>query len=172
MNHVIIEFKARCDNHNRVRSILRDRRARYVGADHQVDTYFHVPRGRLKLREGTIENSLIFYSRPDLTGLKQSDVTLAPLQPNTELRTVLAHALGVLVTVDKEREIYFVDNVKVHLDQVQGLGAFLEVEAIGALPEKEHLEQQCQEFLLAFGVREEDFVAGSYSDLLLESATT
>src|SRR3954451_23753740 len=126
MHHSIIEFKARCADHSRVRELLEQKNARFVGADHQVDTYFRVPQGRLKLRQGNIENSLIFYARPNHAGPKQSNVTISAVPPRSDLRAVLESALGVLVTVDKHREIWFVDNVKIHLDQVKGLGQFLE----------------------------------------------
>lgn len=127
MEHAIIEFKARCGDHASIREILRSKQARFVGTDHQIDTYFRVPKGRLKLREGNIENSLIFYSRPDEAGPKQSDVTMSLISSNTDLRAVLSKALGVLVAVDKKREIHFVDNVKIYLDEVQGLGRLLKL---------------------------------------------
>jgi adenylate cyclase class 2 len=170
MEHAIIEFKARCSNHTQIREILKNRNARFAGTDHQVDTYFRVPHGRLKLREGKIENSLVFYSRPNQAGPKQSDVTMAPVPPNSELRSVLAKALGVLVAVDKQREIYFLDNVKIHLDEVAGLGEFLEVEAIGTAAQVHELRQQCETFRREFGVNDSDLVDVSYSDLLLEQS--
>jgi len=168
MQHAIIEFKARCADQGRVRELLQGKNARFAGTDHQVDTYFRVARGRLKLRQGNIENSLIFYSRPNAAGPKQSDVTLSQVPPGSELKQVLEKALGVLVTVDKQREIYFVDNVKIHLDQVAGLGTFLEVEAIGSPENATLLREQCESFLREFGVKPEEFVAVSYSDLLLQ----
>ncbi len=167
MEHAIIEFKARCGNHDRIREILKSTNARFEGEDHQVDTYFKVSNGRLKLREGNIENSLIFYSRPNQAGPKQSDVVMSAVPPNSELRSVLAKALGVLTTVDKRREIYFVENVKVHLDRVEGLGQFLEVEAIGDKSETGRLREQCEAFLREFGVCQTDLLQGSYSDMLL-----
>lgn len=85
----------------------------------------------------------------------------------SEIKGVLVRALGVMVAVDKKREIYFVENVKIHLDEVEGLGKFLEVEAIGSANENAKLQEQCDEFQLQFNVRKEDFVAGSYSDLLM-----
>jgi predicted adenylyl cyclase CyaB len=80
---------------------------------------------------------------------------------------MLAAALGLMVAVDKRREIYFVGNVKIHLDEVAGLGKFLEVEAIGHLEDRGQLQAQCDEFVREFGVKQEDMVAGSYSDLLM-----
>lgn len=170
MRVINVEIKARCADAERVREVLRQRGARFAGADHQVDTYFHVPEGRLKLREGNIENALIFYRRPDQAGPKQSEVALYPVERGAELRAVLAAALGVLVSVDKHREIYYVGNVKFHIDEVQGLGRFVEIEAAGdERANREVLLRQCREYMEAFGVDEAALVAESYSDLLLKS---
>lgn len=167
MQHTIIEFKARCVNHDAIREKLRQKGARFVGTDHQTDTYFRVPHGRLKLREGTIENSLVFYSRPNISALKQSEVTISTVPPGSEIKAALLKALGVLAIVDKVREIYFVDKVKIHLDDVAGVGKFLEVEAIGASGESGQLQLQCEQYRAEFGVEQKDFVAESYSDLLV-----
>jgi len=164
-----VEIKARCADHEVVRSALESLGSRNVGVDHQVDTYFRVPVGRLKLREGTIENSLIHYQRPDQSGPKTSDVLLYRVDPDPALKDVLARALGVLVVVDKHREIHFVDNVKIHLDTVEGLGTFLEIEAIDAdgTHTEDELQRQCQTFMGHFDVAEEDLLEISYSDMLL-----
>jgi adenylate cyclase class 2 len=167
MEHVIIEFKARCRDHACIRAILKQKNARFVGHDHQIDSYFHVPQGRLKLREGDIENALVFYDRPNQTGPKQSDVTLSKVPVGSDVKAVLNKALGLMTVVDKRREIYFVENVKIHLDQVEGLGEFVEVEAIGGANEVEKLSQQCEAFLTEFGIMQEDLLEGSYSDLLV-----
>jgi len=168
MEHAIIEFKARCRDHAPIREILKQRNARYVGEDHQIDTYFRVSQGRLKLREGEIENSLIFYSRPNQAGPKQSDVALAKVPAQSDLRAVLEKALGVMVAVDKRREIYFLENVKIHLDRVEGLGEFVEVEAIGSAHEVGALREQCESYLSEFEISSEDLEEGSYSDLLMK----
>ncbi|MEM1042510.1 MAG: class IV adenylate cyclase [Bacteroidota bacterium] len=171
MQHLTIEFKARCDALERARAVLRDLGA--VGrTDRQIDTYFRVPHGRLKLREGTVEHNLIHYHRPDHTGPKRSEVTLYPTGPDaSSLKAALTAALGVLVVVDKTREIYFAGNVKIHLDRVKRLGTFVEVEAIADTDHATEavLRAQCERFLDAFGVEEADLVAGSYSDLLLDA---
>jgi adenylate cyclase class 2 len=167
MEHAIIEFKARCSDHARLREILKSKNAQFAGEDHQIDSYFRVPRGRLKLREGAIQNALVFYHRPNQAGPKQSNVVLAKLPVQSDVLEVLTKALGVMAVVDKRREIYFVDNVKIHLDRVEGLGEFVEVEAIGALNEVAELREQCTAFQGEFGIKQEDFIEGSYSDLLL-----
>jgi predicted adenylyl cyclase CyaB len=168
MRVINVEIKARCAHPEQVRSVLVQRKARFAGRDHQVDTYFHVEQGRLKLREGNIENALIHYRRPNESGPKTSDVLLYPSSPG--LKEILVAALGVLVAVEKQREIYYLENVKIHLDQVEGLGSFVEIEAAGdENAERRALLGQCRELMTAFGVREEDLVAESYSDLLLQT---
>ena len=172
MAHVNVEIKAACEDPGPIRRVLRARDADFRGADRQVDTYFRVPRGRLKLREGRLENHLIHYDRPDVPGPRRADVLLLETPPGerTErLKEVLTRALGVLVVVDKRREIYFIDNVKFHIDEVEHLGGFVEIEAQSAGDEvpEETLLAQCSEYLCLFGIRREDLVAESYSDLLL-----
>ena len=169
MPHVNVEIKARCSYHNALRTILKSKNASFRGTDHQVDTYFNVPFGRLKLREGTIENCLIYYGRENKPGPKESRVILLETEPPSPLKEILARALGVMVVVDKQREIYFHDNVKFHLDTVKSLGKFVEIEAIdtdGTIG-KEKLLELCQYFVLLFKIPHNDLVSGSYSDLLL-----
>ncbi len=170
MNHINIEIKAKSNNHNKIREILKSKNADFKGKDHQTDTYFNVRRGRLKLRQGKIENSLIYYDRENKKGPKQSNVTLFKLLPKSSLKKLLTKALGILVVVDKQREIYFIDNVKFHIDSVKGLGNFIEIEAIdkdGNI-EKAELLKQCQFFLDLFKISQGDLISFSYSDLLLK----
>lgn len=169
MSHINIEIKARSDQQNTIREILKAKNADFRGVDHQIDTYFKVNIGRLKLREGQIENYLIHYQRENQEGPKQSDVTLLKSDPQSSLKEILTKALGVLVVVDKKREIYFIDNVKFHLDEVKDLGTFVEIEAIdgdGTIG-KDKLLEQCQFFLDLFKIAKEDLISVSYSDLLL-----
>ena len=84
-----------------------------------------------QLREGTIENALIYYERENQAEPKQSNVIVTQTRPDSTLKALLSHALGILVVVEKQREIYFIDNVKFHIDAVNGLGHFIEIEAIG-----------------------------------------
>jgi len=165
-----IEIKARCSNHEKVREVLCSLGADFKGVDHQIDTYFRVPGGRLKLREGTIENALIYYEREDQAGPKKSDVILHSVKSDSSIKQLLTSALGVLVTVDKRREIYFVGNVKVHLDTVDDLGTFVEIEAQDpdGTGRREDLLEQCRRFMDLFAVALDDLIPTSYSDLLLE----
>ena len=169
MSHINIEIKARSNNQDKIREILKSRNADFKGIDHQIDTYFNVKLGRLKLREGKIENFLIYYDREDKEGPKQSNVILFKSDPKSSLKEILKKSLGILVVVDKRREIYFINNVKFHIDTVENLGTFIEIEAIdkdGNIG-RERLLEQCNSFLELFNIRQEDLISVSYSDLLL-----
>ena len=166
--HLNVEIKAKARDRATIEAYLKEHNADFRGVDHQVDTYFTVPAGRLKLREGNIENSLIFYNRPDQAGPKTSEVHLYHPQETPKLRAVLSAALGSWQTVSKDRAIYFIDNVKFHLDRVEGLGEFIEIEAIdadGSLGQQ-NIHAQCEHYIKAFGIKEEDLLEQSYSDLL------
>jgi predicted adenylyl cyclase CyaB len=167
--HINIEIKVRLNNHNKIREILKSKGAEFKGVDHQVDTYFKVSCGRLKLREGNIENHLIYYERNNESGPKQSNVILYKPNPESNLKDVLTNALQILVVVDKQREIFFVENVKFHLDVVKDLGFFVEIEAIDSKGSigKEKLLEQCNYYLNLFQINKEDLIAESYSDFLL-----
>lgn len=169
MAHLNIEIKAQCQHPESIRQILINHQARFVGEDHQIDTYFNVEQGRLKLREGNIEHNLIHYNRSNQAGPKRSEVTLYQPQPKSTLKTLLTNALGIKIIVDKQRSIFFIDNVKFHLDQVKELGSFVEIEAIdkdGSIGEKKLLEQ-CQHYMDLFKIDQVDLIEVSYSDLLL-----
>jgi adenylate cyclase, class 2 len=164
-----VEIKARCEDPRHIRDYLLSKHAIFKGTDAQRDTYFNVPNGRMKLRQGKIENALIHYHRSDQKGPKSSEITLYPVAESNLLRSLLEKALGIKVVVDKVREIYFIENVKFHIDIVSKLGNFVEIEAIsidGKLT-LDKLKDQCNYYINAFGISEEDLLHDSYSDQLL-----
>ena len=173
MQHVNVEVKATCADPEAVRQVLRRHGADFRGTDRQVDTYFPVPAGRLKLREGNIENRLIYYERGDQPGPRRADVLLLDTAPGSPIKDILTRALGVRVVVDKRREIYFIDNVKFHIDVVEGLGSFVEIEAQSAPDETapdlpERLGAQCRAWMDELALRPEDLLTPSYSDMLVQ----
>lgn len=171
MNILNIEIKARCRNPEQIENILLEEKARFVGTDHQIDTYFHTNDGRLKLREGKIETSLIQYNRIEKKGLKKSEVLLYKPQGDvTILKDILERNLGVKTIVDKKRKIFFIENVKFHLDNVIGLGEFVEIEAIDEYLQlsEDQLNAQCLKYIKLFKIREGDFIDKSYSDMIME----
>lgn len=169
MSHINFEFKANTKKLEALETKLLELNPTFIGKDHQVDTYFNVSKGRLKLREGNIENSLIYYERNNVAGAKQSDVLLYNHSPQKSLKDLLVKVHGVKVIVNKKRKIYFIENVKFHFDIVENLGTYVEVEAIDSEGNisVEVLKKQCQKYAELFGINEDDYVSESYSDLLL-----
>ena len=168
--HLNVEIKARCASPDAIRKILLAHKADFKGTDEQEDAYFNVPDGRLKLRLGPIEKSLIFYNRNNDSGPKASQVTMTDATSNgTALKQVLVKALGIKVTVKKTRDIYFIDNVKFHIDAVPGLGSFVEIEAIDLNESigQATLDEQCRYYMALFNIKDQDLISISYSDMLL-----
>lgn len=168
MSGINYEIKARCQDLVRVRKLLLAHHARFVGSDHQKDSYFYAESGRLKLREGNIENSLIHYVRENIPGTKRAEVSIFEVKPDSSLKKILLKSLKTLVVVNKIREIYFIGHVKFHLDKVDGLGNFIEVEAISRKNDiaPETLKSQCEYYKNLLGIKEEDLIHSSYADMI------
>jgi adenylate cyclase, class 2 len=162
--------QAKCIDAAFIRNYLLVNKAEFWGTDNQTDTYFNVANGRLKLREGNIENNLIYYERTDQAGPKSSRFHLVKVEDAMGLKEVLIKSNGIKVIVEKQREIYYIKNVKFHIDEVPGLGSFVEIEAGNVFVDlsQEQLKEQCDFYLKEFGIKEEDLIEGSYSDMLLK----
>lgn len=160
-----IEVKARCGDLDRARIVAREIGAVPHGILHQVDTYFRVPAGRLKLRESA-EAELVFYKRSNDPVARESDYELVPVEAPAELKRTLDRALGTWRIVTKRRELWKLDNIRIHLDRVEGLGSFIEFEAV---VDERHPDDDCRAALArltaAFGIGDGDRIGGSYSDL-------
>lgn len=144
-----VEIKAICRDLDRVRKIILFCRANYIGSDHQVDHYYETPEGKLKLRIGNIEKALIFYRRQQQKYPKVSHINLYRTDQPESLDSVPSAALKKTVTVDKQREIYFIKNIKIHLDKVLKLGTFIGIEAIDNENRYSHEEllEQCRNLM-------------------------
>jgi adenylate cyclase class 2 len=164
------EFKARAADLDSLEKKLLVLDPVFIGEDHQVDTYFNVSNGRLKLREGNIENALIHYERQNTAGAKASRVLLYPHHPDKMLKAILIKLHGIKVIVDKKRKIYFIGNVKFHFDMVTALGAFIEVEAIDRTGDigMKQLQEDCEKYAAFFDIKPTDYIPFSYSDMLLQ----
>jgi predicted adenylyl cyclase CyaB len=164
------EFKARVKNLDYLERKLLKLNPVFKGEDHQTDTYFNVSVGRLKLREGNIENALIYYDRPDTAEAKQSDILIYKHIPETSLKEILVKVNGVKAIVEKKRRIYFIENVKIHFDTITELGTFIEVEAIDekGQTDVEELKEQCTRYFSFFDLEESDYMSKSYSDMIIQ----
>ena len=169
MSYLNVEIKAKCTDTSFIRNYLVKAGADFKGVDEQTDTYFNVSNGRLKLREGNIENNLIFYERSDQSGPKSSHFQLVKIEDANGLKEVLTKSTGIKVVVKKRREIYYIKNVKFHIDEVPGLGSFVEIEAGNILADlsSDQLKEQCNFYISQFGIKKEDMIEISYSDMLL-----
>lgn len=163
-----IELKARLSDPQAASVIARSLAKDPPERQHQVDTYFAAAHGRLKLRE--IEGrgaQLVWYARCDQAAAKSSDYRLVSVSEPAALKQALAAALGVVQVVEKVRQVYFYENVRIHLDEVVGLGSFLEFEAVLGPGIDDAAGRAQVEFLQsAFRLRAADLIENSYSDLL------
>ena len=170
MGYLNVEIKAKCNDPLFVRNWLIEHGAEFKGLDEQTDTYFNVANGRLKLREGNIENNLIYYERDNQAGPKNSRFNLVKIEDAPGLKEVLTKSMGIKALIRKRREIYYIDNVKFHIDEVPELGSFVEIEAgnIKADLKAAQLKEQCDYYMNEFKIRESDLVEVSYSDMVLK----
>ncbi len=138
-----------------------------TGIQHQIDTYFPVPHGRLKLREIVgVRAELIWYDRSNEARSRKSDYRLTPISHPQELKISLTAALGIRGQVIKRRHVLLWHNVRIHLDEVEQLGSFVEFEAVISPGENEptgyaRLKHLCEVLQLA----EADYLDRSYADL-------
>ena len=163
-----IELKARLPDPAAAREVAAAVATRHLGTQHQIDTYFHSRQGRLKLREiDGLSAQLVWYARADQQGPKASDYVLVPVGNPKTLKAALSAALAVRAVVEKRREIFLADNVRIHLDEVVSLGSFLEFEAVlGPDVSDAHGQAQLDRLAKAFSIGPDDLIAGSYVDML------
>jgi predicted adenylyl cyclase CyaB len=167
-----VELKARYPDRERALRTCAALGARLIHTEVQTDTYFSVGVYRLKLRESSLGHHwLVGYSRPDAAGSRKSSYRLEPVPDPAEKRRILAAALGVKAVVRKERTFFLLGPVRIHVDRVDGLGDCLEFEAVlsGDYGEAEG-HADLGRLREAFGIPEEDLLAGSYSDLVAAGA--
>ena len=166
-----IEIKARVDDFVALQARAKSLSDQPVRVISQEDTFFNTDKGRLKLRLlAPNQGYLIYYERPDQDGPKRSDYYLSKTEEPETLKNVLALALGVRGVVRKTRHLYMVGQTRIHLDEVDGLGQFMELEVVMQAGQSEAEGQSIAEDLMrSLGVRKEALIEGAYMDLL-ESA--
>ncbi len=172
-----IELKARLADMAQARKIALRLATACPGMEDQTDTYFQSRQGRMKLREIRRRKAdpapgesvwvaqLIWYERPDESEAKGSDYLL--VEVSAERAGQLKAEMGIQIVVQKRREIFVHENVRIHLDEVAGLGSFLEFEAVL----DESMDDACGHAQIAklqaeFGIGSKDLVSGSYCDLM------
>jgi predicted adenylyl cyclase CyaB len=163
-----VEIKARVDDLDAIRGRASAMASGPSEIIYQTDTFFVVQSGRLKVRDfrnGTGE--LIAYDRANDTGPKQSTYLRVASQDPSALVSTLARAMPTRGIIAKRREVFMVGRARVHVDQVEGLGSFVEIEVVLADDETaEQAEREARRLIRALGVRHESLIASAYIDLL------
>ncbi|MGB3714619.1 MAG: class IV adenylate cyclase [Candidatus Promineifilaceae bacterium] len=134
----------------------------------QEDVFFHGPRGRLKLRIFSDDRGeLIYYERADQAGPKRSQYFISGTAEPRKLVVVLEAAMGIRGVVRKRRWLYWVDNTRIHLDEVEGLGSFVELEVMLSTGQRtEEGEATAGRLMATLGIDDSDLIEGAYIDLL------
>jgi adenylate cyclase class IV len=167
-----IEIKARTRSLTQAREIAERVQTHYLGKLHQIDTYFETKKGRLKLREIDQQSfQLIPYEKDYSSGPMQSDYAVIELNDADLVKNLLDRTLGTIAIVDKRREVFLADNIRIHLDQVQDLGDFVEFEAVyddRIQGQKEREVEKVNALMDTFQIQAEDLLDRSYIDYLLD----
>ncbi|HEX5713617.1 MAG TPA: class IV adenylate cyclase [Solirubrobacterales bacterium] len=166
-----LELKAVDRDRVRSREICEGLGAEAGGVLHQKDIYFDVPRGRLKLRreKGTPAH-LIAYERSNDLGQRESRYRIVEVEDDVELEAALTGALGIKAVVQKERQLFLYEGVRIHLDRVEDLGSFIEFEGVVAPDEVDlgRLEKLLAELRHSLDIDDADLIGDSYCDLVAE----
>ena len=165
---VNIEIKARVEDFDALKMRAESLSEAPVKVIPQEDTFFNAEKGRLKLRvQAPDEGYLIYYERPDQDGPKRSDYFLAKTNEPDNLKTALSLALGVRGVVRKTRYLYMIGQTRVHLDEVAGLGYFMELEVVMREGQSDAEGQAiAKDLMRRLGIREEALIEGAYMDLI------
>ena len=163
-----VEIKARVRDLAALTARARELSGTPVETIRQLDTFFLTSRGRLKLRElGQQRGQLIYYERPDQDGPKRSDYTLFETTDAETLKSVLVQALGARGAVEKTRQLYIIGQTRLHLDDVKGLGTFVELEVVLQPGQSEQEGRLIAERLIVeLGIEQGDLLQSAYIDLL------
>jgi predicted adenylyl cyclase CyaB len=164
--HTNLELKARIPSLEAAAATAHHCGARFQGVLVQRDTYLRVLHGRLKIREiQDVGAELIYYIRDDSTGVKTSRYMKDPIQNVEVLKSILFQSLGILAIVNKRRHLFLYENARIHIDDVAGLGSFVEFEIVdgGQKPSETLMQLLCHTFVIS----DPNIVKASYSDLIL-----
>jgi len=167
-----VEIKARLADPEKAKSLLDALGAKECGVLIQHDTFFHCKTGRLKLRvhaDGT--GQLLYYERPDVVEAKISRYVISDTDRPAELLAVLSAALGITGEVRKTRLLYTIGQTRVHLDRVEGLGDFVEIEVVlNPSQKEEHGKEIAAGMMHSLGIIDKDLVSCAYVNILLDRA--
>jgi predicted adenylyl cyclase CyaB len=163
-----IEIKARVHDFNRLQQKAEQLSDTPCQVIPQEDTFFNCPQGRIKLRVlGPHRGQLVYYLRQDVTGPKHSEYKIFETDDPAALRLILAEAFGVRGVITKVRYLYLVGQTRIHLDDVTGLGKFVELEVV-LRPDQNDAEGQtiAENLMQKLGIMVEDLIDSAYMDMM------
>ncbi len=165
---VNIEIKARVQDFNALKQKAEQLSDSPCQMIPQEDTFFNCPNGRIKLRELSPEHGqLVYYLRQDTAGPKHSDYKVFETNNPASLKVILSQAYGIRGVISKVRYLFMVGQTRIHLDDVLGLGKFMELEVVLQPDQTDEQGQAIAEDLMRkLGIREEDLIEGAYMDLM------
>jgi len=163
-----VEIKARVENLEAVLEkarLLTDYQPQLIA---QEDVFFHCPGGRLKLRFfSPTQGELIFYTRDNIAGPKTSAYQIVKTDQPDNLRKLLAKAYGEKIIVKKTRTLIIIGRTRIHLDEVENLGTFVELEVVlENIEPSSSGEKEARELMTKLGIKESTLIEGAYADLL------
>lgn len=161
-----LELKIKVDNPAELLAMLKEINAEFKGELEQVDVYYKIKNGLLKLRLENGSQTLIKYFRNEKTGNRWSDYQLISLERN-DARKYLKDILKEETVVEKKRLLYLYDNTRIHLDTVKGLGSFLELETL-VVNGKEDAGKRFEKVAGLLSLNKKNEIRKSYRDLMLE----
>ncbi len=167
-----IEFKARVPDYEEMKSAVQRITQARPSLLEQKDVYYKVKKGRAKLRTVNLgRHELIIYRRNDIAGPKSSKYIRIRIRHYKLVNGIMSSLFGVRGVVRKQRTLFLKSNVRFHLDRVEGLGDFMEIEYIVApLEDKEKAKKEVDQLLQALHIREDMLITHSYIDLLTDQA--
>ncbi len=162
-----IEIKARIRDYEKVKRLVEDLCPNPTETEQQVDTFFNTPQGRLKLRESDGTSAIMYYYRPDSPEPKQSDIAISFTENSDTLKTVLDRSIGIRGVVYKKRILYKHEQTRIHLDDVKGLGKFIELEVV-LKPDQTSDDGEIIAYKLMdkFSIQKNDLIDVAYIDLI------
>jgi predicted adenylyl cyclase CyaB len=160
-----LEIKAKVKNLKDQEKLLKKLGAKFIEKGKQVDTYFVIPRGKLKLRKFNQTNGkLIFYKRNENSNQRWSNYFTFHISEPDKLKNFLQQAFKIKVVIDKIRIFYRYRNARIHLDKVVGLNEFIEIE-VEVKNGEIQAKKLMRELLNYLKIPKKDFIKKSYSDL-------
>jgi predicted adenylyl cyclase CyaB len=165
-----IEIKAKLRNYGKIKKTVEALCSKPTDVVRQKDTFFYTKSGRLKLRETPNNSALIYYDRKDSVNPTLSEIQIHSVENTDSLKTILTQSIGIRGIVKKKRRLYHYDQTRIHLDDVESLGKFIELEV---LLEKEQSFSSgvavAKDLMKKFDIDKNDLIDVAYIDLIEEN---